>query len=337
MTSGQTKKISAMHVCAENITLKERVVGSGTAYVHQCQVCGEQVGHSLSKTSIQTQPEPFDNNLSENFYNNLLADNQSSSSNQEPRFIETTSDTFEKVIDDAIDSYIANSEGRIKPTKSSLINSYITRKRESYLQGFQYDWESEDQIKEWFISEFSQWFTMHREVRGIGQVNGKKKTVIIDFVLVAKPELINEGFTADPIGVEAKFLKIKAGDSFTKKASIAVFQALSYSYSNAIWDIPELGNERLACVLMLSNLSFKRTRSFLQNEPSRSQYNRWRDFLNIASNANVGEIIYHKTRDSYPSTWRFDFAGGTYFSYYEGGFKLGKSKVINKERIGNTQ
>ena len=90
--------------------------------------------------------------------------------------------------------------------------------------------------------------------------------------------------------------------------------------------------------MMLSNLSFKSEREALKAEPGRGKERQWGAFLNLANNANVGEIHYEFGYQECPDSWAFKFGGNTYFSPFKTkGFKAGNPRLIDKERIGNSR
>lgn len=324
------------HKCEEHKELRERVVGRGTAYVMQCTFCGYQVGQSIAKMSVEIIPEPFDINLSKKYESKY----QSLRERWVPEgpAIPTIPlhDKFEQELDALLNRFAQESPTANEDFRAYLLNSYLTRKSDQYHKVDRSHWKSESQIKDWFSQVFSRWFYIYPEVRGVGLINGKQKNIIIDFVIIAKPDLVNAGFTSMPIGVEAKYIKFKTGDAFTRNASKGVFQALSYWYSNSSWNIPNSSSNQLACVMLMSNLSFKNERDVLENEPSKSKWKVWKTFLNLANNGNVGEIQYRHTPGNNHDTWAFTFGGGQYFSRkIDGTFKMGNPNMINKERIGN--
>lgn len=325
------------HNCQEHEDLRERTIGKGTAYVIQCTFCGCQIGQSISKKGVMSIPKLFDDSLTELFdrkYREIKFGSISRVKLGGDTF--NIFDQFEKKLDAFIDEFVTASAGSNTADKSLLLNAYLTRKSDQYHKQKRSAWQSELQIKEWFFQTFSQWFYIYPEVRGYGLINGIQKRIIIDYVIIAKPELIDSGFTSKPVGIEAKFFKFQSGDGFTKSASRGVFQALSYWYSNSTWDIPNVSDKQIACVMLLSNLSFKEERDALESEPSRSKKKQWGTFLNLANNGNIGEIHYNFGYHAHPDTWAFKFGGSTYFSYLKTGkFKLGNPNMINKERIGN--
>lgn len=325
------------HQCQDYLEIRERTVGKGSAYVKQCTFCGCQKGQSIPKASVSSVPKSFDITLAEK-YDSKYTDAKNEAS---PRPIlanapSSTFDLFEQKIDNVIDEFLSDLDSYKTIDKASLINSFLTRKSDQYHKQKRSDWQSENQIKEWFSQTFSQWFYIYPEVNGVGHINGIQKRIRIDYVIIAKPELIDAGFTSKAVGIEAKFFKFQTGDGFTKSASSGVFQALSYWYSNSTWEIPNESQSQLACVMMLSNLSFKSERETLKAEPGRGKERQWGAFLNLANNANVGEIHYEFGYQGCPDSWAFKFGGSTYFSRYKTkGFKAGNHRLIDKKRIGN--
>ncbi len=329
------------HECGTFLALRERIVGSGTAYVNQCTFCGRQIGQSITKKSIAFTPEPFDLILHEQFeYHHSRVINllREVSEESDSRDLRNVHEVFEQELDEFINAFVEKHNNGEEKAKNGLINSYLTRKSDRYYKTLTSKWRDEPQLKQWFMGTFSRWFHIYPEVRGRGYLNGKEKNIIIDFVLLAKPELISEGFTTEPMGVEVKYLKTSTGDGFTDSASKGIFQALSYAYSNSTWDLPNRPNSRLCSVMMLSNLSHKYERDFLNAAPGRIKHLQWGSFLNLARHANVGEIHYYYSNRERDDMWSLKFAGGTYFTFQgDGKYKLRNINLIGKERIGNIQ
>ena len=179
------------HQCQDHLEMRERTIGKGTAYVMQCTFCGYQKGQSAPKKTVAMKLQPFDVNLSDTFDSKRIEVGDEflpkPKSMRDPINI---NDLFEQKIDSSIDEFLSESTSLHKTDKATLINTYLTRKSDQYHNQQRSDWKSELQIKEWFSQTFSQWFHIYPEVRGIGFINGRQKTIIIDFVIVAKPKLI---------------------------------------------------------------------------------------------------------------------------------------------------
>lgn len=329
------------HDCDKYLSIRERLVGAGSAYVNQCVKCGRQVGKSIPKKSILSSPEPFDKELVERYdfhYSRVVNTLNTSLSDSGVKPYTNVYEAFEKEMDLFISDFVIRNNNGKEKAKNSLINSYITRKSDQYHKATPSIWKDEPQLKSWFVNTFSKWFDIYPEVRGNGYINGKENKIIIDFVIIAKQQILNEGFTSDPIGVEVKYIKTNTGQGFTKSASNGVFQALSYAYSNSTWDIPSRPNSRLASVLMFSNLSHKSERDFLQDAPGRFTNIQWGSFLNLARHANVGEFHCYRHTVSNEDMWSLKFSGGTYFTYHGGEkYQLRDTNLIGKEKIGNIQ
>ncbi len=321
-----------IHDCTEHLELRERKVGNGTAYVEQCLFCGQQRGQSIGKKKIPIAPPAYDFEL-EGIHNKKYMELLTKDSVIEPAG--RAFDLFKREMDDFLTDY---GETHSCKDMNGMMRIYLNRTRDEYINAYKSEWRDEDHIKEWFETEFSNWFFIDKEVEGKGYVNRKQRRLRIDFVLRAKPVLLDAGFTSQPIGVEAKFLDPRVNRGFTGKASHGVFQALSYWYSGSQWNIPSLGKEEeLACVLLLSNLSFAEDRDYIFNEIDRLHKHTWASFLNLANHANVGEI-YIKRNTRHGNSWSLDFSGSTYFKLSQKGEpQLGNVNVINKERIGNSR
>jgi hypothetical protein len=96
-----------------------------------------------------------------------------------------------------------------------LLPLLLMRQREALIdQSYEDIWRNEDNLKDWFVRNFSTWFEIYPEVPGIGFVDREKENVRIDFVLKAKRELLSQGFTDQYIGVEVKYVNPVGGKGF---------------------------------------------------------------------------------------------------------------------------
>ncbi len=320
------------HDCNKYLQLRSRKKGNGTAYAYQCQFCGDFKGQEVGKKSISAPPpledielrEIYDKKMSELFRaeNPQLEGLITQSSGQ--KSVREKAAELENLILD----YCA--ENNVEPGLLFRIQ------REQYITNF-YDnqWVNEDQLKQWFISEFSKWFEIYPEIPGVGYVDREKENVRIDFLLKAKQELIAHGFTDQFIGVEVKYLNPVSGNGFHGKSSSGVFQALSYWYSGARWSLADHQNIELATVLIFSNLSFDEERELIFGSFDSYYKAVWNSYLSIANHANIGEILI-KTKNNKVTNWQMNYNGGRYFTMDTNrGFTKGNHNVINKKRIGS--
>lgn len=220
----------------------------------------------------------------------------------------------------------------------NLLPIYLMRQRDQHIdKEYVSNWSNEDELHDWFFSNFSEWFDIHHEVTGTGFVNRERENIRIDFIMKAKEELVEHGFTDRFIGVEVKYLNPVTGKGFHGKSSRGIFQALSYWYSGARWNVPNEDNIELATVLLFSNLSFHDESSFIF-ETLDSHYKKvWNSYLSIASHANVGELSV-RLRNNKLDFWGMEYSGDKYYSMYRSrGLVKGNPNVINKKRIGSTK
>lgn len=319
------------HDCTKNLKLRARKKGTGTAYAYQCQFCGEFKGQEVGKKSISTPPPPEDTELRE-IYGKKVSELFRT---ENPQFegaitqISGQKSVREKAAE--LESIILNycAENNVEP------GFLFPIQRERYItNNYQDRWGNEDELKRWFISEFSKWFEIYPEVSGVGYVDREKENIRIDFLLKAKQELIDHGFTDQFIGVEVKYLNPVPGKGFHGKSSSGVFQALSYWYSGARWSLPDHQNIELATVLMFSNLSFQEERDLVFGSVDSHYKAVWSSYLSIANHANIGELLI-KTQNNKVTYWLMNYNGGRYFTMQANrGFTKGNQNVINKKRIG---
>lgn len=172
---------------------------------------------------------------------------------------------------------------------------------------------------------------------GTGFVNREIEHIRIDFVIKAKDELIEHGFTDKHIGIEVKHLNPITGKGFHGKSSRGIFQALSYWYSGARWNLPNASSVELATVLIFSNLSFQDESEYVFNSLDWHYRKVWRSYLSIANHANVGELVVKLWNDNLAS-WTMEYNGAKYYSMHTGrGLVKGNPNVISKRRIGSTK
>lgn len=325
------------HDCSDFLELRLRNKGTGTAYANQCQFCGEFRGGEIGKAKVKTQPPPSDQNLEDAFIQKRLKILSSRKSNLPPLLHSRDSKTIDQKLaelGEIIDGYCSANEVDI----SNLLPTYLMRQRNRHIdEGYSSIWQSEDELHDWFIKNFSKWFHIHHEINGTGFVNREIEQIRIDFIIKAKDELIRHGFTDKYIGVEVKHLNPVTGKGFHGKSSRGIFQALSYWYSGARWDLPNEKGVELATVLIFSNLSFQDESTYVFGSLDSHYRKVWRSYLSIANHANVGELSV-RTWNEKLEYWAMEYNGAKYYSMSPGrGLAKGNPNVISKRRIGNTQ
>jgi len=319
------------HDCNDYLQLRTRKKGAGTAYANQCQFCGEFKGQEVGKKSIPTSP-PLENTELREIYEKRVSE-LFRTENPQIKEVITPISGLKSIQEKAaeLENIILDfcAKNNVEPGLLFHIQ------REWYITNhYQDQWGSEDELKRWFISEFSKWFEIYPEVSGVGYVDREKKSIRIDFLLKAKQELIDHGFTDQFIGIEVKYLNPVSGKGFHGKSSRGVFQALSYWYSGARWSLPDHQNIELATVLMFSNLSFQEERDLVFGSVDSHYKAVWNSYLSIANHANIGELLI-KTQNNKVTYWLMNYNGGIYFTMQANRrFTKGKQNVINKKRIG---
>jgi|GEM_PF-866403 len=330
------------HNCNNHLELRERRKGPGTAYACQCQVCGDAKGGEVSKKNISIQPPPFDTTLSEAYQNKhkkLLNPKIEEQYGERKSILKpSTIQPLHELLGERLEGLVKELESEYPHANiTQSIQTYLIRQRAKIVNSIVPTWISEDELKEWFKQKFSEWFYIKEEVWGEGYVDRCKKKVRVDFVLKAKGALISNGFTEDYIGVEVKFFDPRDGHGFHGKSSRGIFQALSYWYSGAKWNIVENQSSKLATVLLFSNLSFLDEKEAIFNTYDSYYRSLWRSYLSIANHANVGELqIQSCSNENWG--WGMEYCGAKYFSKRsDGSLVLGNENVINKIRIGNSK
>ncbi|MFG0604825.1 hypothetical protein ACF8CX_03655, partial [Vibrio mimicus] len=192
---------------------------------------------------------------------------------------------------------------------------------------------NESELKQWFKEHLEADFRIRTEVEG---VYGDSK-VKIDFMLVPRKHLIEEGFVKEPIGVEVKYFDVT--NKFTKKSSRAIWQTVSYKHS--VFKAETGEQYTPAYCVLFSNLSFKHERELLLKYVPTDAENdemEWRGMLHLANHAGVGTFEISGSRKYY-NGWAIKSVGGVYFrAYFCNGSKayhLSNPKLISKERHGN--
>ena len=323
-----------LHNCEKYLELRERDKGKGTAYGYQCQFCGEFRGNEVNKRAVLETPKRFDSGLDDAYCRKLQEIRRLLYSEAPASTVKYDPVDHSSALEKIINRYCEDNN----LDRSLVFKSFLIRQRESYIENkFISNWKNEEQLHTWFKKHFSEHFEIFSEIKGYGFVNRMKRNLRIDFVIKAKPKLIEHGFTEQYIGVEVKFLNPKVGKGFAGKSSYGVFQALSYWYSGARWWLPSKEKIELASVLMFSNLSFQEESEAMFDTLDAHYSKVWRSYLSIANHANVGELLV-RTKKGKLSYWGMEYNGSKYYSMYSSGeYAKGNPNVINKHRIGNAK
>jgi len=186
--------------------------------------------------------------------------------------------------------------------------------------------EDEKELKDWFFHNFNKWFDIYADVEGFAIKDNIEQKLISDFIILPKQALRDVGINGC-LGVEVKY--INTGKNFFERTPKSIFQTISYSYSDVIWDVASK-KLKTDAFLMFSNLSFKAERKIALNERCDMF---WRGALSVANHANVGELMINKT--NYIESWYMHFSGSNYCSWNaEKGVVLNNSHAIGKRKIG---
>lgn len=330
------------HDCSSHLELRERMKGSGTAYAYQCQRCGEAKGGEVSKRKVAEKPQPFNTDLPVVYERKRKALLQVHLDNLPKRNASIpaapTVSPLHEVFSSKVDSILKELAAEYPDADmTTVFQSYLRKQRAEAINEQVSRWNSEVELSEWFKGYFSEWFEIHEEVPGVGYVNREKQRVRIDFIIKAKPHLVSQGFTDQYVGVEVKFFDTRVDKGFHGKSSRGIFQALSYWYSGAVWQVGDSEPDPLATVLLFSNLSFSDERERLFNTFDNYYNALWRSYLSVANHSNVGELQV-KDYGRAGRGWAMEYNGAKYFSKsYDGRLVPGNPNVINKARIGNSQ
>lgn len=326
-----------IHECREYLQLCVRPIGNNgsTAYVNRCLFCGDQVGQSLPKSSMEQPKYHFDLELIKRYESKrkqLLEAIPKTNIAQpfHPLSYEVFSEKFRSFIDE-----LESINGVNDSILINHFNRFFNNQREKDRELFKTPFSSERDLHQWLQKALSRWFHIYPEVNGTGYLDRKPHGVRLDFILKAKPALLAQGFTEKGIGIEVKYINPSVRDGFHKKAARGIFQALSYWYSGARWTIEEDPNVEVAAVLIFSNLSFTSERESLFEAIGEHYRKYWNAYLGVANHGNVGELIFDGSRNSFYK-WRICFAHASYFTGYSNGdLVMGNNYLINKIRIGS--
>lgn len=320
------------HECNNHKKLRTRNKGTSLAYAYQCQFCGKFCGGEVSKKSIPKQPPHNDEKLNDIYRNKYQELTSAKSAHLEKPLLDSNQKILE--LENVIEKYCSEND----TNALNLLQAYLIRQRDQHInREYVSNWSNEYELHDWFLSNFSEWFEIHHEVKGTGFVNREKENIRIDFIIKAKKELIDHGFTDRFIGIEVKYLNPVSGKNFHGKSSRGIFQALSYWYSGARWSIPNEGEIELATVLLFSNLSFDDEANFIFETFDSHYQKTWSSYLSIANHANVGELLV-RLKNNKLDFWSMEYSSTKYYAMYRSrGLVKGNPNVINKKRIGSTK
>lgn len=121
--------------------------------------------------------------------------------------------------------------------------------------------------------------------------------------------MITRGFQDCILGVEVKHF---SQNKFSRKASRAIWQAISYCHSKFFLEKKEITP---TFVLVFSNLSFLYEHQLLKTGSYVDKGDitmLWKGMMVLAGRANVGSFEIRGSVDNYRG-WEISFAGGKYF------------------------
>ena len=322
------------HDCNAFLELRERDKGQGKAYAYQCTRCGEAKGSEVAKRNVTLPVPAFDTELPIRIEQKRRQISEHYKATRTE--IYTPAEPPWKQISKRLEECLAEFSDEFTPEQIvDSLQVFLMRQRENHVNQLVTGWKSEEELTNWLRFELEPHFYILDEVPGVGYINGQEHRIRIDLILKPKQHLLEAGFTDQYIGVEVKFLDYASGKGFHGKSSKGIFQALSYWYSNAVWDVGEDEPVSLAGVMLFSNLSFPEERAHLFKTYDRYYRTLWRAYSSIASQANVGELTildYGKGRTG----WAMEYNGDKYFTKHpDGRYVLGNKNLINKARIGN--
>lgn len=346
------KEFDTCSTCTHSLCIRIRKFSTGHLHhVQQCTVCGRQMGGPLSKAKAAeilagTEAATFDDEIEPtrcqakarllnliNRITNVIA------KRQDPVGIAMDAEATQKsserkqVVEEAIEKAI---EAAGQAYVWEYILPHVIKRTQSLAAKFKEEpkafqrFTSEPQLKSWLETRIEADFEVFKEVPGVHIT--ENVGVKIDYVLLPKQHLINEGFLPGPVGLEVKYLPQES--SFASRASRFVWQAVSYT--DCTFNLPD-GPARLHRVLLFSNMSFVDEYSLLKGiTPSvyENEKAKWTALLELANHANVGNLVIHGGRENYRG-WKIKFASGTYFSRFGDECSLHNAQLFNKIRIGN--
>lgn len=346
------EEFHAGHTCSDSLTVRLRTFSTGHLHhVHQCTVCGRQLGGPVSKAKAAehlagTQALIFDEAIEtahREIKSQLLSLINRITREIAKRLdpVGTAMDAEElqktlqrkKVAEDAIEKAV-DAVGQVHMWGNIL--PHIVERTQSLAEKFKEEprafqrFTSEAELKAWLENWIGDDFEVFKEVPGVHIT--ENVAVKIDYVLKPKQHLIDAGFLPGPVGLEVKYLRQES--SFSSRASRFVWQAVSYT--DCQFNLSE-GSTRLPRVLLFSNISFEDEYSLLKGvSPSvyENEKAKWTALLELANHANVGNLVMYGGKDNRLG-WKIKFAAGTYFSHFRDEYSMHNPQLFNKIRIGN--
>lgn len=342
--------------CDKHLEIKIRYFGNGKHFVKQCNACGEQRGGSLKSTDAivllaGALPREFNPSIEEarRLKSQILNERISELSSESKRlklalYGQPDWSSLQLVEQEKHEKAAAHlyqnvnalvEQFGVASTVGFLVREMV-RLKKSVHDDFKQNvhrFSSEAELKDWFEYKFSKDFIISREVKG--RHLAEDVPVRIDYLLRARPHLINAGFETMTFGVEVKYFRQEEG--FTHKTSRGIWQAISYN--DCEFYVEESTVKPKFC-LIFSNLSFEDELQLVKSFGFEFENDKfeWRGMLHLANHANVGCLNVKGARDQYRG-WEMRFVGGIYFScsiFREcATYSKSNVNVINKVRIGN--
>lgn len=209
------------------------------------------------------------------------------------------------------------------------IYAYLNKRKEKTTEGYSSLFLNENDLKNWFIRNFEEWFDVYPDIEGVTTKYGKEIKIVADFIIHPKTEFNVTGIHGF-LGIEVKHITDK---SFFEKSAKTVFQTISYAYSDVTWNVKKINQQiKTEAFLTFTNLSFKTEKEKLLDDKCRRY---WNAMMAVANHADVGELIVNNSMKNMKS-WYMYFSGGNYCSWNRNkGLILNNKNVIGKKKIGN--
>lgn len=349
-------KISELHEsipkcnCQNSLEVRLRTIGDGQHYVYQCQICGEQRGNPIKKSDALKMSSS--NPISE--YNKSIEILWQAKRSEHIKVIQDLEKKAREIDEELNGPSEWSSHTKTKAEAETAVNEYlnilisrigkeqaikiieqqlstlkqsIVLERRKSLDRF----KTEGELKLWFEKNLKNDFYIRQEVSGVHLA--ERVGVRIDFLLKARPHLIDAGFDSAIFGVEIKFFPPE--HDFTSKISRGIWQAITYT--DCEFQTKE-GPIKPKYCLVFSNLSFQEETALLNDFYSENDKLEWAAMLRVANHARVGILRIKGNKGKFLG-WSMYFAGGVYFSCHTGDeqheFRKSNENTINKMRIGN--
>lgn len=336
--------------CQNSLEVRLRTIGDGQHYVYQCQICGEQRGNPIKKNDALkiSSSNPISG------YNKSLEISWQAKRSEHIKVIQDL-EKKAREIDEELNgpsewslhtktraeaetavnenlNFLINRIGKeqaiqiIERRLSTLKQSIVLERRKSSDR-----FKTEDELKIWFENHLKDDFYIRQEVSGVHLA--ERVGVRIDFLLKARPHLIDAGFDSAIFGVEIKYFPPE--HDFTSKISRGIWQTITYI--DCEFQTKE-GPIKPKYCLIFSNLSFQGEMALLNDFYSENDRLEWSAMLRVANHARVGILRINGNKGNFLG-WSIYFAGGVYFSCHAGDmenkFRKSNANTINKKRIGN--